>query len=96
MDDLTQIKGIGPKRAADLAAMGIDTFAALAAANPDYLETTMEVPRPLINEWLTRAADLANKVFAREQVVSVDVAAGEDETVTAVYEYLLTGKVRVR
>ena len=34
-DDLTQIKGIGPVRAADLAAQGIETFAALAATGID-------------------------------------------------------------
>lgn len=50
--------------------MGIDTFAALVAANPDYLEMTMEVPRSLIDEWLARAAPLltrcshANRLWA--------------------------------
>lgn len=36
-DDLTAIKGIGPKTAAALVASGIDSFAALASASPEEI-----------------------------------------------------------
>ena len=88
-DDLTQIKGIGPVRAADLAAQGIETFAALAVADADFLATTMEVSPALIADWQARA--LMQIQDAALAATGIDAAAGEDETV---YEHFLTGKVR--
>jgi predicted flap endonuclease-1-like 5' DNA nuclease len=43
-DDLTVIRGIGPKFAAQLAAAGIASFAALAAATPDQLREAAKAP----------------------------------------------------
>jgi len=40
-DDLKKIEGIGPKVDAALRAMGITTFAQLAAADPDRLEADL-------------------------------------------------------
>lgn len=101
MDDLTQIKGIGPMRAADLAAHNIDTFQALATADADFLVKTMEVTPTMIAGWQKAAAALEEDQIAKidsaavahfTAVLGVDVAGGDDET--AVYEHLLTGKIR--
>lgn len=92
MDDLTQIKGIGPMRAADLAAHNIDTFQALATADADFLVKTMEVTPTMIRGWQELAAALAANVWDEALAATgIDAAAGEDETV---YEHFLTGKVR--
>ena len=43
-DDLTQVKGIGPKYAASLNAAGITTYAALAHTSPDRLREIVDAP----------------------------------------------------
>jgi predicted flap endonuclease-1-like 5' DNA nuclease len=43
-DDLTQVKGIGPKYAASLNAAGIATYAALAHTSPDRLKEIVDAP----------------------------------------------------
>ncbi len=59
-DDLTQIKGIGPKIAAALQAAGITTFARLAQADPSTLRTALAAaglrPAPRLETWPQQAA----------------------------------------
>ena len=43
-DDLTQVKGIGPKYAVSLNAAGITTYAALAYTSPDRLKEIVDAP----------------------------------------------------
>ena len=43
-DDLTQVKGVGPKYAASLNAAGIATYAALAHTSPDRLKEIVDAP----------------------------------------------------
>ena len=62
-DDLTAIKGIGPKFAETLHAAGITTFAALAELSPERLE---EIVQPAawqkvdFADWVAQAADLTH------------------------------------
>ncbi len=53
-DDLTVINGIGPAAAKKLAEVGITTYAALAAVNPETLEGAKVKP-----EWVEQAKELA-------------------------------------
>ena len=46
-DDLTEIKGIGPAMQNKLRALGITTFADLAAAEPDQLMAQLKGSQPL-------------------------------------------------
>ena len=46
-DDLTEIKGIGPAMQNKLRALGITTFADLAAADPDQLMARLKGSQPL-------------------------------------------------
>ena len=46
-DDLTEIKGIGPAMQNKLRALGITTFADLAAADPDQLMAQLKGSQPL-------------------------------------------------
>lgn len=59
MDDLTQIKGIGPTRAAELGGLGIVTFADLANAMTAVLVEQMEVSEKQILAWQETAGQLA-------------------------------------
>ncbi len=57
-DDLTLIRGIGPKYATQLAAAGITTFAALAAASPEELQQAVNAPtwqKPDYAGWIAEA-----------------------------------------
>jgi len=57
-DDLTLIRGIGPKFANQLAAAGITTFAALAAATPEQLQEVTNAPtwqKPDYAGWIAEA-----------------------------------------
>ena len=57
-DDLTLIRGIGPKFANQLAAAGITTFAALAAATPEQLQEAVNAPtwqKPDYAGWIAEA-----------------------------------------
>lgn len=55
-DDLTAIKGIGPKYSAQLAELGITSFAALAAADAASLSDSFD-PRARVEDWITQAKD---------------------------------------
>ena len=56
-DDLTDIRGIGPVYARQLAAVGITTFAELAAADPVELATEFD-PRADVADWVSQARSL--------------------------------------
>ncbi len=61
-DDLTVIKGIGPKFAETLQAAGITTFAALAQLTPEELEQIVQPAgwqKVDFAEWIAQAAQLA-------------------------------------
>lgn len=53
-DDLTQIKGIGPVYAQQLATLGISTFAQLAASDPEELAREFEA-RADVAGWVAQA-----------------------------------------
>jgi predicted flap endonuclease-1-like 5' DNA nuclease len=53
-DDLTEIKGIGPKYAQRLAELDITSFAALAAADPISLAESLDA-RARVGDWITQA-----------------------------------------
>lgn len=50
-DDLTAIHGIGPKLAEALAFVGVDTFQALADADPDELADALDVNAKRVRAW---------------------------------------------
>jgi len=60
-DDLTVIKGIGPAVQNKLRALGITTFADLAAANPDKLMEQLKGSQPLsrgrVHHWTEAARE---------------------------------------
>jgi predicted flap endonuclease-1-like 5' DNA nuclease len=61
-DKLTRIKGIGPQFAARLAAGGITSFAALAAADPQQIQEIVKAPKWRqvdYGAWIAEAANLA-------------------------------------
>ena len=62
-DDLTVIKGIGPAVQNRLRALGITTFADLAAANPDRLMEQLKGSQPLsrgrVHHWTEAARERA-------------------------------------
>ncbi len=62
-DDLTRIKGIGPKMLAALQAAGITTFAQLARAKPETLKAALAAANlrsaPSLSTWAKQAAYLA-------------------------------------
>jgi len=98
MDDLTQIAGIGPVRAADLVAHNINTFQALATANADFLVKTMGVTPTMINGWKRAAAEKwADQIEAEADAPLAPVGSLPDSTdskETAVYEHFLTGRAK--
>ncbi len=60
-DDLVQINGIGPSYARALNALGINTFAALAACDPDDLAARIDrltAARIRRDDWIGQAATL--------------------------------------
>jgi predicted flap endonuclease-1-like 5' DNA nuclease len=62
-DDLTEIKGIGPAMQNKLRALGITTFADLAAADPDQLMARLKGSQPLslgrVRHWTEAAKQRA-------------------------------------
>lgn len=58
-DDLTVIKGIGPKKAEQLQAAGIRTFAALARISPQELAEIGSVSEETAAEWIAEAKALS-------------------------------------
>lgn len=73
-DDLTLVKGIGPKFAAQLSAAGITSFGALAAADPAQLKAVINAP-----EW--RQVDYGAWVAeAQTLAAAAPQAAGDDLT----------------
>ena len=62
-DDLTEIKGIGPAMQNKLRALGITTFADLAAADPDQLMAQLKGAQPLsrgrVRHWTEAARQRA-------------------------------------
>lgn len=62
-DDLTEIKGIGPAMQNRLRALGITTFAELAAADPDQLMARLKGSQPLsrgrVRHWTEAARERA-------------------------------------
>ena len=53
-DDLTEIKGVGPKYSQQLKELGISSFAALAAADPETLSSEFEA-RADVEDWIAQA-----------------------------------------
>jgi predicted flap endonuclease-1-like 5' DNA nuclease len=53
-DDLTEIKGVGPKYVQQLDELGINTFAALAATDPETLAAAFD-PRAKVEDWIAQA-----------------------------------------
>ena len=53
-DDLTEIKGIGPKYRQQLDELGISTFVSLAAADPDTLSAAFDA-RADVRDWIAQA-----------------------------------------
>ena len=53
-DDLTEIKGVGPKYSQQLKELGISSFAALAAADPETLSSKFEA-RADVEDWIAQA-----------------------------------------
>ena len=79
-DDLTRLEGIGPTYARRLRAAGITTFAQLAAADEDTLDTVIGAPawrQPNFGDW-TAQADLA--------------AAGDEAGLKALQDVLFSRK----
>ena len=74
-DDLTRIAGIGPKFARQLAAAGITSFSALAAAQPDQLKQIIAAP-----EW--RQTDTSTWIAEAKQLAAAPriAPAGDDLT----------------
>jgi predicted flap endonuclease-1-like 5' DNA nuclease len=58
-DDLTKVKGIGAKRAAELNAKGVMTYQQLADYDTERLHVLMEATLPTIKRWQAEARKLA-------------------------------------
>jgi DNA polymerase/3'-5' exonuclease PolX len=59
VDDLTVIKGIGPKKAEQLAAAGIQTFSELASYTAEELSEIASVNEETAAAWIAAAMDLS-------------------------------------
>lgn len=57
-DDLTAIKGIGPKYSQQLSDVGITTFSQLAGADPADLRAQLDA-RAAVADWIAQAKELA-------------------------------------
>jgi predicted flap endonuclease-1-like 5' DNA nuclease len=56
--ELTQVKGIGEKRAMQLKALGINSVAELANASAKTLAKKLKVSPKIVNKWVNRAKEL--------------------------------------
>ena len=56
--DLTEIKGIGPKRAIELELAGVKTISDLAKRSPQHLAEKTGIPITQISEWIIKANKL--------------------------------------
>ena len=83
--EITEIKGIGPKRAGELAAIGIHSVEDMANNDNSvvYASELLGVAPDVVQGWVTAA----------KQLLLDDIPFGENDGVaeTAVYEHLLTG-----
>ena len=60
-DNLAEVRGIGPVYRARLAAAGIPTFAALAAADPAAVAEVSGVTEERAADWIAQAAGLSSR-----------------------------------
>ena len=60
-NDLTRVKGIGGKRAAQLKAVGINNIDDLATASPSDLAAKLNVSPKIVEKWVAGARELAEK-----------------------------------
>lgn len=91
MSELQQITGIGPTRAAVLAAAGYDSLSALVAAAPEDIADLLRVGRAAAGQIILEAEQL----LCDTPFVAVDHLPVEASSQgTAVYEHFLTGKTR--
>lgn len=61
IDDLAEVRGIGPVYSARLAAAGMPTFAALAAAEPAVVAAAAGVTEERAADWIAQASNLASR-----------------------------------
>jgi large subunit ribosomal protein L21 len=57
-DDLKAVKGIGPVYESRLTAMGITTYAQLAASDTARVSDALDVGTATVDDWKAQAADL--------------------------------------
>ncbi|MDH3606024.1 MAG: helix-hairpin-helix domain-containing protein [Acidimicrobiia bacterium] len=57
-DDLTAIKGIGPKYSEQLASLGVTSFTQLATADPATLKASFDA-RASVEDWIAQAKERA-------------------------------------
>lgn len=56
--DLTEIKGIGAKRAEKLKAIGVNTVQDLARFSPEELSEKTDISKKLLSNWIEQAREL--------------------------------------
>jgi predicted flap endonuclease-1-like 5' DNA nuclease len=56
--DLTEVKGIGEKRAAQLKALGISSIDELAKASAEDIATKLKISPKIVEKWITGAKEL--------------------------------------
>jgi predicted flap endonuclease-1-like 5' DNA nuclease len=56
--ELTKVKGIGEKRAAQLKALGINTIEDLGKASPNDLATKLNISKKITNKWIENAKEI--------------------------------------
>ena len=59
--ELTQVKGIGPKRAEQLKSLGINSIKDLAEASAKNLATKLEISPKITRRWIENAKKLVEK-----------------------------------
>ncbi len=61
LSTLTQVKGVGEKRLAQLEAIGINSVEALAEASASELAAKLKISPKITERWITSAKNLAEK-----------------------------------